>query len=210
MLYPNGNVEDSQKLNELVSLENQVKVVRLQDNLDKQNFHEDMKTVLERVTKSIKDVFENLTKTITETSINNNKAIENLNNKLLEIMRDRGILASYLTSPLSKTTNLEYSIQFKLVKDSSSNRIIDLLINKTTPIRLYNILLTFRDTGKVFELQGDVLKMITNENYIVDLASLPDKKLKNEFAKEMNIQLKAQGKTSTRDSTLIKLLESPG
>ena len=79
MLYPNGNVEDSQKLNELVSIENQGKVVRLQDKLDKQNFHEDMKTVLERVTKSIKDVFENLTKTITETSINNNKAIETIN-----------------------------------------------------------------------------------------------------------------------------------
>ena len=36
-------------LNELVSLENQVKTVRLQDKLGKQNFHEDMKKVFEPV-----------------------------------------------------------------------------------------------------------------------------------------------------------------
>ena len=125
-------------------------------------------------------------------------------------MSDRGILASYLISPLYKTINPENSIQFKLVKGSSPNRVDDLLRNKTTTITLYNNLFTFRDTGKVFELQGDLLKTITNKNYNVDLASLSDKKLLNYFAKEMNIQLKAQGKKSTRDSTLIKLLKSPG
>ena len=51
MLYPFGNAEDLQKTNELVSLENQVKVVRLQDKLSKQNFHEDVKTVSELFTK---------------------------------------------------------------------------------------------------------------------------------------------------------------
>ena len=38
------------------------------------------------------------------------------------------------------------------------------------PITLYDILLTFRDTGKEFELKGGLLKMITNKNYNVDLA----------------------------------------
>ena len=42
----------------------------------------------------------------------NNIAIENSNNKLLEIMNDRGILATYLMSPLSKITNPENSSQF--------------------------------------------------------------------------------------------------
>ena len=60
-----------------------------------------------------------------------------------------------------------------------------------------------------FELTGDLSKMITNKNYNVDLASLSDKKLLYDFAKEMNFDLKAQGNKSTRDSTLVKLLKSP-
>ena len=53
MLYSIKNREDSEKLNELVSLQEQVKVVRLQDKLGKQNFHEDLKKVFETVTKSL-------------------------------------------------------------------------------------------------------------------------------------------------------------
>ena len=71
-------------------------------------------------------------------------------------------------------------------------------------------MLTFRDTGKEFELKGDLLKMITNKNYNVDLASLSDKKNLYDFAKEMKFGLYAQGNKSTRDRTLIKLLKSPG
>ena len=47
MSFPIKNIEDLQKLDEAVSLQNQVKFVRLQDKLGKQNFHEDMKEVLE-------------------------------------------------------------------------------------------------------------------------------------------------------------------
>ena len=52
--------------------------------------------------------------------------------------------------------------------------------------------------------------MITNKDYNVDHASLADKKLMYDFAKEMNFDLKALGKKSTRDKALIKLLKSPG
>ena len=45
MLYWIKNVDDLEHLEELVSLESQVKAIRLQDKLDKQNFHEDMKKV---------------------------------------------------------------------------------------------------------------------------------------------------------------------
>ena len=51
-------------------------------------------------------------------------------------MNDRGILASYLMSPLSKITNRENTSQFKLVKDPSSNRFNDLKIH-SIPITLY-------------------------------------------------------------------------
>ena len=209
MLYSIKDREDLEKLNELASLQDQVRVVKLQDKLGKQNFHEDMKKVFEPVTKSLENTSENLTKAITESSKENNLALENLNNKLLEIMNDRGILTSYLMSPLSKITNPENTTQFRLVKDSNSNRVNDLLIHNTIPITLYNNLLTFRDTGKEFELKGDLLKMITNKNFNVDLASLSDKKLMYDFAKEMHFDTKAQGNKSTRDRTLIKLLKSP-
>ena len=43
MLYSIKDREDLEKLNELSLLQDQVKAVRLQDKLGKQNFHEDMK-----------------------------------------------------------------------------------------------------------------------------------------------------------------------
>ena len=210
MLFPIKDREELSKLEELASLQYQVKVVRLQDKLGKQNFHEDMKKVFEPVTKSLENTSENLTKAITESSKENNLALDNINNKLLEIMNDRGILASYLMSPLSKITNPQNTSQFKLVRDHNSNRVSDLLMKNKIPITLYGNMLTFRDTGKEFELTGDLLKMKTNSKYNVDLASLADKKLMYGFAREMHFDLKAVGKKSTGDRTLIKLLNSPG
>ena len=210
MLYSVKNREDLENLNELVSLQDQVKTVRLQDKLGKQNFHEDMKKVFEPVTKSLENTSENLTKAITETSIKNNLAIENINNSLLEIMNDRGILATYLMSPLSRITNPDNTSQFRLVKDHNSNRVNDLLMKNKIPITLYGNMLTFRDTNKQFELKGDLLEMISNSKFNVDLASLSDKKLMYDFAKEMHFDKKASGNKSIRDRKLIKLLNSPG
>ena len=99
--------------------------------------------------------------------------------------------------PLSKITNPENSTQQKLVKSSSSKRVNYLLIHNTITITLHNNLLTFRDTGKEFDLKGELLKMITNKNYNVNLPSLSSKKLKYEFAKEMYFDVRALGKKST-------------
>ena len=209
MLYSIKDREDLERLEDLVSLQNQVKVAKLQDKLGEQNFHEDMKKVFEPVTKSLENTSQNITKTIAETSLKNNQSIENINNKLLEIMNDRGILATYLMSPLSKITNPENSSQFKLVKDSSSNRVNDLKIHNSIPITLYGNMLTFRDTNKQFELKGDLLEMITNSKYNVNLASVADKKLMYDFAKEIHFDQNAPGRKSTRYNTLIKLLNSP-
>ena len=169
-----------------------------------------MKKVFEPVTKSLENTSQDITKTITETSVKNNQAIENLDNKLLEIKNDRGILATYLMSPLSRITNPENTSQFKLVKNHKSNRVNDLLMKNKIPITLYGNMLTFRDTNKQFELKGDLLEMITNSKFNVDLASLADKKLMYDFAKEMKFDTKAVGNKFTRDRTLIKLLNSPG
>ena len=210
MLYAIKDKEDLEKLNELITLQDQVKAVRLRDKLGEQNFREDMKKVFEPVTKSLENTSEKLTKAITESSKDNNLALENLNNKLLEIINDRGILASYLMSPLSKITNPENTTQFKLEKDRNSTRVNDMLMKNKIPITLYGNMLTFRDTGREFVLERDLLKMITNKNYNVNLASLSDKKLMYDFAKEMHFDMKAQGNKSKRDRTLLNLLKSPG
>ena len=62
------------------------------------------------------------------TSKENKLAVENLINKPLEIMNDRGIIASFFLSPLYKITNPEIATQFKSVKDFNSNRVNDLLV----------------------------------------------------------------------------------
>ena len=173
-MFPIKDLEDLEKLNELVSLQDQVKAVRLQAKLGNQKFHEGIKNYSNQLLNHLKTPLKMKQKTITETSFKDNQAMESLNKKLLEIENDRDILATYLMSPLSKITNPENASQFRLVKDSSSNRVNDLLIHNTIPITLNNNILTFHDTGKEIESKGDLLKMITNNNFNVDLASLSD------------------------------------
>ena len=89
-------------------------------------------------------------------------------------MYDRGINASYLLSPSSKTTDLEHSSQNKLVKDPQSNRVNGISKNNTIPFISYNILLMFGDTDKKFEVREDLLKMINNKKYKKDHAISQD------------------------------------
>ena len=74
MLFPIKNREDLENFNELVSLQNQVKPVRLQDKLGRQNFHECLKKVFGPVIKSLENTSQDTTKTLTESSIKNNQA----------------------------------------------------------------------------------------------------------------------------------------
>ena len=125
-------------------------------------------------------------------------------------MNDTGIVASCLLSLLSKITNPENNSQFKLVKDSKSHRVNELLIHKTIPGTLYNNFLTFRDIGKDFELKGDLLKLITSKKYNVDFASLSDRNYLRDFAKEMHFDVKAPGNKNNRDGAPIKFFISQG
>ena len=84
-----------------------------------------------------------------------------------------------------------------------------MLIQNTIRNILHENLITFRDTSEIFELKGDFLKVITNKIFNADLASLQDKKLMYDFAKEMNFDVKGQGTKSTRDRILLNLLKSP-
>ena len=55
-----------------------------------------MGEVFEPLTNTLKKTAENITKTITETSNENNKAISDLNEKILELMNGKGMIAPYL------------------------------------------------------------------------------------------------------------------
>ena len=209
MLYAIKDREDLENLEELASLENRVKVVKLQDKLGKQNFHEDMKKVFEPVTKSLENTSQDITKTLTENSIKNNKAIENLNEKILELMDDKGMITPYLASSLVNLFKPENKSQFRLKKDLNSTKMNDFLINKGIPVTLVSNLLIFRDSNKSFKLEGDLLETITNYDFNVDHSNQQDRKLIYEFAKEMNFNIKEKGNKSDRDKSIIRLLKSP-
>ena len=209
MMFPIRNVEDLQNLNEAVSLQNEVKVVRLQDKLGKQNFHEDMTKVFEPLTDTLKKTSENITKTITENSINNNKAISDLNEKILELMNGKGMIAPYLTKSLVEVFKKDNKSQFRLRKDNNSTKLNDFSIHGTIPVTIFSNMITFRDSNKSFRLEGDLLKLITNYKFNADHSSPQDKKLICEFAKEMNYDTKSTGRPSTRHSCIIKIFESP-
>ena len=209
MLYAIKNDDDLQKLNEAISLQRQVQEVRLQNKLGEQNYHEAVTKFLKPVTDAIKNTSENVTKTLTENSNNNNKAIENLNEKILEMMNYNGMIAPYLVSSLVNLLKLENKSQFKLKKDPNSTKMNDFLINEGIPVTLVSNLLIFRDTNKSFKLDGDLLETITNYDFNVDHSNQQDRKLIYEFAKEMKFDIKQKGRKSNRDKSMKRLLKSP-
>ena len=209
MMFPIRNVEDSQNLNEAVSLQNQVKVVRLQDKLSKQNFHENIEEVFEPLTDTLKKTSENISKTFTETSIKNNKSIENINEKVLELMNDKGLIAPYLALPLVEVFKFDNKSQFRLRKDPDSTKMNDFLIHGKTPVTIFSNMITFRDSNKTFELEGDLLKVITNQKFNVDHSNQQVRKIIYEFAKEMNYYTKSTGRPSVRHNSMVRLLDQP-
>ena len=62
MLYPIKNIEELEGLNELLSLQELVNEVRLQDKLGKQKLHDDMKKLQEPLFHAIENTSENLAK----------------------------------------------------------------------------------------------------------------------------------------------------
>ena len=150
-MYSNKIREDLQKLNESVSLELQVKAIRLQDKLEEQIIHEDMEKVFEPVTKSIQHVSEVVTKTITEKCNKNGKAIENWTEKILELMIDKGMIAPYLASSSVNFIKIENKSQFRLIKDLNSTEMNEFLRNEGIPVTLFSKMLSFRDSNKSFK-----------------------------------------------------------
>ena len=77
MLYSINNLDDFKGLNELFTLLDQLKAVRLEDKLGEQNYHQKSEKLFEPVTKSLEKTSQDITKTISESCVTNNKTIEN-------------------------------------------------------------------------------------------------------------------------------------
>ena len=74
------------------------------------------KKIFKPLTDATKNTSKKITKTLTEKSININKAIDNLNEKKLELMNDKGMIAPTLASSLVNLFKPENKSQFKLKK----------------------------------------------------------------------------------------------
>ena len=98
MLYSIKSRDVLENLNDLISFKNQVKELRSQDKLGKQNIQENIRKAIEAVTDTIKNASEGLTKTLILTFKANKKALLKLGDKLLEILNDRCLLASCFLS----------------------------------------------------------------------------------------------------------------
>ena len=102
-----------ESLEELALLQNQVDEFRLKDKLGKKNFHEKVKQLRKPFIDTIETASDNLTKTISETYNDNNKAIEKLNEKVLELMNDKGLVAPYLACSLVNIFKSEKRSHFR-------------------------------------------------------------------------------------------------
>ena len=181
----------------------------MQEKLGKQNFLEDLKKIYKPLTDLIKDVFENVTKTISETSMKNTKAISDLNEKVLEVMNENGLIAPYLASSLVNLFKPENRSQFRLKKDLNLSMMSDFSINGGIPVSSLSNMITSKDSNNTFKLDGDLLETIANYDFNVDQSNQQDRKPKYEFLKELKYIFKQKGNKSNRDKSLKRLLESP-
>ena len=71
-----------------------------------------------------------------EKFIIDNKALENLNEIVLELMNDKGMIAPYLSSTLVLLFKPENASHFELLKDQKSIRRNEFLMNTSKPVTL--------------------------------------------------------------------------
>ena len=70
-------------------------------------------------------------------------------------------------------------------------------------------MLTFKDRNKPFNLDGDLLKTMTNYDFNASFSNPQHQKLNYGFGKERNFKIKQTGRKSNRDISLKKLFKSP-
>ena len=116
------------------------------------------------------------------------------------------MIAPYLLSCLVNLLEPENKSQYKLIKDQNSCRIIDFLIITSTPFTLKCKMLIFGSSNISFKLDEDLLETMTNYHFNVDHSKPHDRKLNFELAKEIKYNIRQKGRKSSRDESVIRLL----
>ena len=70
-------------------------------------------------------------------SIRNNKAPEDLNQKVSDLMHDKGLIDLYLTSSLVNLFTSENKCQYILLRDPNSTRMNDFMMDRIIPVTIY-------------------------------------------------------------------------
>ena len=187
----------------MVDLQSKVKQVRLVEKLGKQGFDYDTKEVFEPITKADTDSNQNLLEEANSTK----KAIaaldeSNIHAKVLELMSKNGVVHPSLMRAIAKPLVSSNKSQFWLydVPDSNNWNHFEMKGEKLT---IYDNKVIFENSGKIFTLRGDVLKMVADYNF--DTTNSPDAKLINDLMVEMHVAKHSRGK-SLRDRNLKKIL----
>ena len=133
--------------------------------------------------------------------------MESLNEKILDLMNDKGMIPPYLASVLVNSFKLENKSQFRLIKDLNSTKMSGFLISEGISVTLFSNMLTFRDDNKSLKIDGDLSETMTNYDFGVGHSNPKDQTLIYEFGMEMNFNIKQKGRKIGRDNSMIKLLK---
>ena len=125
------NRDDLESVKDLAPLHFQLEGLRIQDKQKKQNFLEDRKKVFQLVHDIIWNISEVVTETLKMTSLKGQKTIIRL-----ALLNDRVKGSGDLLFPWSQF--LDNSSKIESTKFSQSNWFMDLLLNKTKPVTLYD------------------------------------------------------------------------
>ena len=79
---------------------------------------------------------------------------------------------------------------------------IDVPMSTSIPVTLHSNMLSFRDSNKSFELDGDLSKTMTSYKFKITHSNPQDRKLIHEFGKEMKTNINQVGRKSNRDTSL--------
>ena len=124
-----------------------------------------MTKVFEPMTDTIKNTSEDLAKAMMLTAKENDQVISHLNEKIVVLVNDNGPKAPYPSSFVANLFEPANKIQFNLIKDPNSIKMIDFLMKTSIPVNLYSNMLTFRDSNKPLILDGDLLETMTNFDF---------------------------------------------
>ena len=136
-----------------------------------------MEEVFEPLTDTLQKTSENITRLLQKLLLKTSKAISDLNEKVLELVDEKGLIAAYLALSLVNLFKPENKSQFRLKKDLNSTEMNDFLIHENIPVSLHSNMIIFRNSNKSFKLDGDLLELITNYKFNADHSRPKEKKI---------------------------------